>query len=131
MRITIPVSPGELLDKISILEIKSEKIKNHQKLKNVNCEKALLDHQRLLHIPPSQAIDQAYCELKTLNEKLWNVEDELRFCEAKGCFNQTFIELARSVYLTNDQRAEVKRRINEILGSDLMEEKYFTSLEHR
>jgi hypothetical protein len=130
MRITVAISPGELLDKISILEIKSERIKEREKLKNVNYEKEILLQEKHAQIPPSEAIDAAYRDLKAINEKLWEIEDAIRLHEARGTFDQTFIALARAVYLTNDRRAEIKRRINETLHSDLSEEKYFTRLDN-
>ena len=131
MRITVAISLGELLDKISILEIKSERIKETEKLRNVNYEKEILLKERHAQIPPSEMIDAAYRDLKAINERLWDIEDAIRFHEARGVFDQAFIALARAVYLTNDRRAEIKRRINEALQSDFIEEKYFTRPDNR
>lgn len=120
--ITIEVSPGELLDKISILEIKRRRICDPEKRRNVRFELASLQSaRRALAFTPEVA--RLARELGVVNEALWKIEDEIRRCEQKGDFGADFIRLARSVYLNNDRRARLKRQINESLGSPLVEEK--------
>ena len=122
----IPVAPGELIDKITILEIKSRRIKDEAKLRNVRHELALLD-QVWADTPESATdISDARRRLGEINEKLWQIEDDIRELEARGDFGEQFIALARSVYLTNDERAAIKREINTLLGSKIMEEKSYT-----
>jgi hypothetical protein len=119
-----PIAPGELLDKISILEIKSERIKDRAKFENVRLElAALLAVREMLSRPDELAALTA--ELKKVNECLWDVEDELRDCERRQDFGPRFIDLARSVYRHNDCRAALKREINILLGSRLIEEKAY------
>lgn len=125
--LSIPVSPGELLDKVSILEIKTERIDDPQKRANVERELDLLTglwHSAALE---TAEITKMRAELKALNERLWHIEDEIRDCEREGNFDDRFIELARSVYKNNDQRAATKRAINEALGSTILEEKSYTA----
>ncbi len=125
-QIMIPVAPGELIDKITILEIKSRRIEDEAKLRNVRHELALLD-QVWVDAPESATdISDARRRLGEINEKLWQIEDDIRELEARGDFGEQFIALARSVYLTNDERAAVKREINTLLGSEIMEEKSYT-----
>ena len=123
--IPVPISPGELLDKISILEIKSERIDEPRKRANVEREFDLLTG--LWHSESAETADitQMRVALKALNEKVWDIENEIRDCDRKGDFGDSFVELARSVYKTNDQRAALKRRINEALGSTILEEKSY------
>lgn len=121
----VPISPGELLDKISILEIKTERIDNPQKRANVEREFDLLTGLWHAEAAESAEITQMRAELKALNEKLWEIEDAIRDCEREGDFGDRFVELARGVYKTNDQRAALKRRINEALGSKILEEKSY------
>ena len=123
--IPVPISPGELLDKISILEIKSERIDDPQKRINVEREFDLLTGLWHAEAAETGEITRLRTELKTLNEKLWAIEDAIRDCERNGDFGERFVELARSVYRTNDQRAALKRRINEALGSTILEEKSY------
>ncbi|MBS3744062.1 MAG: hypothetical protein KGY48_06920 [Wenzhouxiangellaceae bacterium] len=123
--IPVPISPGELLDKISILEIKSERIDDPHKRTNVEREYDMLTGLWHAEAAETAAITQMRAELKALNEKLWAIEDEIRDCERQGDFGDRFVELARSVYKTNDQRAALKRRINEALGSTILEEKSY------
>ena len=125
MNINIEISIGEFFDKITILEIKQERIKDQAKLVNINREldalNALLDG-----LPVSRAdVENEVSELKAINEKLWVIEDDIRDKESKKSFDQEFIELARAVYFTNDKRSDVKRAINIILGSDFIEEKSY------
>lgn len=124
LTLSVPISPGELLDKISILEIKAERIDDVQKLDNVRHELAVLGDVREL-LPRSARLTELSEELKSVNESLWDVEDAIRDCERCGDFTAAFIELARSVYRQNDRRAAVKRQINELLGSRLVEEKAY------
>ena len=125
MNINIEISIGEFFDKITILEIKQERIKDQAKLVNINKEldalNALLDG-----LPVSRAdVENEVDELKAINEKLWVIEDDIRDKESKKLFDQEFIELARAVYFTNDKRSDVKRAINLKLGSDFIEEKSY------
>lgn len=123
--ISAPVSFGELLDKITILEIKSERISDAQKLANVRDELRLLD-ALWSHDAASQVdIAAERANLKHINEALWDIEDQIRLKERDHAFDARFIELARAVYRTNDQRAAVKRAINQKLGSRLIEEKSY------
>jgi tetratricopeptide (TPR) repeat protein len=123
--VRVPVSPGELLDKIAILEIKAERIADAGKLANVRRELEGLRQTRDSSLPRSAELDALAAELKVVNEQLWDVEDAIRLCEQAGDFGPRFVELARSVYLTNDRRAALKRRINDVLRSTLVEEKSY------
>ena len=122
--LSVPVSPGELLDKISILEIKAERIDDRKKLENVRHELNVLCEVRHA-LAPSAALSALTAELKSVNESLWDVEDALRDCERRLKFGPRFVELARSVYRHNDRRSVLKRQINELLGSRLVEEKAY------
>lgn len=124
--ITVEVSPGELLDKISILEIKSARITNDGKLENVRYELTLLRKTWDKSVDATDAPKDLESELKAVNESLWEIEDAIRVCEANQDFGSRFVELARSVYATNDRRAEIKRQINTRLGSSIVEEKSYT-----
>ncbi len=124
--ITIPVSPGEVVDRLTILEIKSERIKDAAKLANVRAELAHLAEAAKSAIPDTDEMRGLRAELKAINEKLWEIEDDIRDLERLGDFGAAFIALARAVYRTNDQRAGLKRRINETLGSELIDEKSYT-----
>lgn len=125
MNLTAEISVGEFLDKITILEIKSERIKDSAKLANIRKELDTL-RQTWADSPFSkQALDAEVAELKEINEKLWEIEDYIRDKESEGAFDDQFIQLARSVYFTNDERAAVKRRINVKVGSNLIEEKSY------
>ncbi|MEK6750584.1 MAG: DUF6165 family protein [Pseudomonadota bacterium] len=125
MTIRTDISIGEFLDKISILEIKSQRMQGAQKLANVRNELAIL--QRLWRESPyaDADISDAYQRLKAANEALWKIEDDIRDLEAARCFDAKFIELARAVYVTNDQRAAIKKEINVALKSGLVEEKSY------
>ncbi|HFQ13627.1 MAG TPA: hypothetical protein ENK40_02395 [Gammaproteobacteria bacterium] len=125
MTIKVDISYGEFLDKLSILEIKSERIHDAAKLENINRELALL--RRLWAADPKSAIDISaeMAEMKAINEKLWQIEDDIRDKERARCFDEEFIRLARAVYYSNDERAAIKRRLNEKLGSELVEEKSY------
>lgn len=122
----IEVSPGELLDRISILEIKSERIADPAKLRNINHELELYRATVSGKIPGSEAMARLIHDLKDVNAALWTIEDEIRACEANQDFSERFIELARNVYRTNDRRASIKREINILCGSAIIEEKSYT-----
>ncbi len=126
MSIKIELSVGELLDKITILQIKSERINDESKLENINKELHVL--QSLWNASPysDNKLDASISELKAINEELWDIEDKIRDKEGEQAFDQGFIELARSVYFTNDKRAEIKRVINSKTGSELIEEKSYS-----
>jgi hypothetical protein len=121
----VPVAPGELIDKLTILEIKLARIMDPDKRANVARERALLEAARREAVPESEGLDHLRGELAAINLELWEIEDEIRACEARRDFSERFIALARAVYRTNDRRAAVKRRINLLLGSDLVEEKSY------
>lgn len=124
--ITIDVSPGELLDKISILEIKSARMTDARQLENVRYELKLLRKTWDNSVETSDPLKDFESELRSVNERLWDIEDAIRVCEAEKDFGPKFVELARSVYTTNDRRAEIKREINTMLGSSIVEEKSYT-----
>lgn len=119
------ISPGEILDKLSILEIKLERITDNIKHKNIQIEYDLLQDIIKENLPKSTALNDLYSQLKSINESLWDIEDDIRDCERQKDFSQTFIDLARAVYITNDQRADIKKQINQLLGSKLVEEKSY------
>jgi len=121
----IPASPGELLDKISILEIKAERITALGKRENVLHELQLLQAVRAKSVPDSRDLDRYYASLKAVNRELWDIEDALRDLERKKAFGEIFIEWARSVYRTNDKRSALKQDINRLLGSEIFEEKSY------
>ena len=124
-QILIPISPGELLDKITILEIKSARIDSAEKKANVNNELSMLNQVWNESVKQDNALVEMRAELKAINEALWDIEDDIRDEERARRFTDRFIELARSVYVTNDQRANVKKRINLHLKSDIVEEKSY------
>ena len=123
----VEASPGELIDKITILEIKAERIADPGKLANVHRELRSLTATRDKELTPSPELDGFTAELRRINERLWEIEDDIRDCERNGDFGERFIELARAVYRTNDRRAAAKRSINELLGSELVEEKDYAA----
>jgi hypothetical protein len=123
--IQIPISPGELVDRLTILEIKSARISDPEKVANVRYELGLLADAAKAAIPASRDMDALKAALKTVNEKLWEIEDAIRECERAQNFGDHFIELARAVYRTNDERGNIKARINEALGSAIREEKSY------
>jgi post-segregation antitoxin (ccd killing protein) len=124
--VLIETSPGEVIDKITILEIKSERMIEPDKLGNVRTELEMLRAARDAAIGPSGALSALTAELRAVNETIWDVEDELRGCEQAGDFGSRFVQLARSVYKDNDHRAALKRKINELVGSRIVEEKSYT-----
>ena len=121
--IRVPVSVGELIDKITILEIKSERIKDPAKLENVRRELGLLQATWDESPLSGQDVSELKAGLKQVNETLWEIEDFIRVKEMERAFDEQFIELARSVYVNNDRRAALKRQLNEATGSTLVEEK--------
>ena len=125
--IHVPISPGELIDKITILEIKSARITDATKVANVRHELALLQATWRASSYAGRNIDEQWAGLRRVNEKLWDVEDLLRDKERARTFDQEFIELARAVYFTNDERAAIKREINTKLGSKIVEEKSYAA----
>ncbi len=123
--IQVPVSPGEVLDKITILEIKSERISDPDKVANVRRELELLSSTWQQYVEQDATVNRIHTELKTINEALWEIEDDIRDKEREREFDQRFIDLARSVYVTNDQRANAKKELNVYLGSEIVEEKSY------
>ena len=121
----IEISPGELIDKITILNIKTERIADPDKLANVHHERALLQAVRAKNLAESPELTRLEGELKTVNETLWQIEDDIRRREAAGDFGAGFIELARSVYRNNDRRAALKREIGALFGAKIVEEKSY------
>jgi len=125
-KILTEISEGELLDKISILEIKLSKIKEHILLSEVKKEYEILNETKKKNINFSKKINILYKKLKETNEKLWKIEDEIRLCEKNSNFNEKFIQISRDIYFTNDNRSKIKLEINEILGSNIREVKQYT-----
>ena len=125
MSVEITVSFGELFDKISILEIKQAKVVRPDQRTNIENELDVLNRVRATAVPVDVAIDDLMAGLTDVNERLWNIEDELRDCERRNEFGATFVEFARSVYQLNDRRAQLKRELNMRLGSELIEEKLY------
>ncbi len=123
--ISTPVSFGEILDKITILEIKSINIDDEQKVKNVKHELNILQSTWDEHVTASDEITHLKQQLKDVNKSLWDIEDNIRIKEYKKQFDDEFIQIARSVYFENDKRAAIKKEINLLLGSDLIEEKSY------
>lgn len=123
--ILVPVSPGELIDKITILRIKQDRIHDIAKRRNVDRELELLLEVLGQHVVDSAELDRLTGELAAVNARLWQVEDELRICERDQDFGPRFVKLARSVYFNNDERARLKRDINQLLDSELTEEKSY------
>ena len=123
--ISVPVSYGELLDKIAILQIKSERMGDAAKLANVRRELEALDASWAAHPASRQDIAALRAQLKAVNERLWVIEDDIRIREKAQDFGAEFVRLARAVYFENDERARIKREINQALGSDLVEEKSY------
>ena len=123
--IMVPTAPGELVDKLTILRLKAERISDPGKLANVRHEQAALQQTADRHLPPSGQLSALWEELYQINTRLWVIEDDIRACEAAGEFGPAFIALARAVYVTNDDRARVKKAINLHLGSAIVEEKSY------
>lgn len=123
--VLVPVSPGEVLDKITILEIKSERMTDPAKVANVRTELALLQETWSQAVQEDDVVRRLHDALKEINEMLWEIEDDIRDKERVKEFDQRFIELARSVYFTNDRRSQVKKELNLHLGSQIIEEKSY------
>ena len=123
--VEIQVSPGELIDKITILEIKADLIKESGKRLNVRHELAILKECRDDRIPDSVTLERLTAELKMVNKKLWMIEDEIREHERDRNFDERFVSLARSVYKNNDRRASLKHDINMLLGAEIVEQKSY------
>ena len=126
-KILSEISAGELLDKISILEIKLDKIKDKNSLEEINKEYKILKEVKNSNIKSTDKIDLLSKEIKKVNLKLWEVEDKIRIYETKKDFGQEFVDLARRVYFNNDKRAKIKSEINEILGSNIKEIKQYSN----
>ncbi len=120
-KILTEISAGELLDKISILEIKLSKIKNHVLLNEVRKEYEILNEAKSKNISFSEKIDILYNNLKETNKKLWEFENEIRLCEKNSDFKEKFIQVSRDIYFANDRRSKIKLEINNILGSNIKE----------
>jgi hypothetical protein len=126
-KILVEVSVGELLDKISILEIKKEKIKDPEKLKFINDEYEVLKNQLNQNIKSDEKLNDLFNSLKDINSKLWVIEDDKRLCEKNSDFGEKFIKLSRDVHFLNDDRAKIKLEINNHTGSKIKEIKEYTS----
>ena len=126
-KIIVEVSVGELLDKISILEIKKEKIKDTEKLKFIHDEYSILKDQLKKNVETDEKLNQMYQSLKDLNFKLWEIEDDKRKCEKNKDFGERFIQLSRDVHFLNDNRAKIKLEINNYSGSEIKEIKEYTN----
>ena len=126
-KILVEVSVGELLDKISILEIKKEKIKNSEKLKFINDEHSILKAQFDQNVRSDDKLNGLFQSLKEINAKLWVIEDDKRMCEKNSDFLENFIKLSRDVHFLNDDRAKIKLEINNYTGSKIKEIKEYTS----
>jgi|TARA_B110000438_G_scaffold93945_1_gene93373 hypothetical protein len=126
-KILTEISPGELLDKISILEIKLMKIKDKEKLDEVNKEYKSLLNTKNTTIKTGNELEDLILKIKNINLKLWETEDKIRFCEKNKSFGDEFIQLARDVYIDNDERARLKLSINKLLGSNFIEIKDYSS----
>ena len=126
-KILVEVSVGELLDKISILEIKKERIKDSEKLKFINDEHGILKDQLDLNVKYDDKLNSLFRSLKEINDKLWIIEDDKRMCEKNSDFTENFIKLSRDVHFLNDDRAKIKLEINNHTGSKIKEIKEYTS----
>ena len=126
-KILVEVSIGELLDKISILEIKKEKISDSESLKIINSEYLVLNEQAKKNVSKSPKLTSLFDELKEINLKLWHIEDDKRMCEKNSDFGEKFIKLSRDVHFLNDKRAKIKLEINNLTGSKIKEIKEYTN----
>ena len=127
MSIKIQISPGELIDKFTILDIKLNRIKAKEKTQNIRKEHKILKRQIEKNLPKSKRLSALISKLKIINKALWDIEDQIRVCERKQDFEKKFIKLARSVYQKNDLRSYYKRENNTLLGSEIIEEKSYES----
>ena len=126
-KILVEVSVGELLDKISILEIKKEKIKDSEKLKFIDNEYSVLKEQLKTNVKNDEKLNKLFQSLKEINSKLWIIEDDKRMCEKNSDFSEKFIKLSRDIHFLNDNRAKIKFEINEHTDSQIREIKQYTS----
>ena len=126
-KILSEISAGELLDKISILEIKLEKVKDKTNLEEINKEYKILKEVQDSNVETTEKLKSLFDDIKEINLSLWDIEDRLRICEKNKDFGQSFIELARAVYLNNDKRSKIKSEINKILGSNIREIKQYVN----
>ena len=126
-KIIVEVSIGELFDKISILEIKKDKIKDAEKLKFISDEHSILKNQLDLNVKSDEKLNELFKDLKEINAKLWVIEDDKRQCEKEKNFGEKFIKLSRDVHFLNDDRARIKLKINDLTGSKIKEIKEYTS----
>jgi hypothetical protein len=126
-KILVEVSVGELLDKISILEIKKEKIKDHTKQKFINDEHLILKEQLDKNVKSNEMLNGLFKSLKEINSRLWVIEDDKRLCEKNKDFTEKFIKLSRDIHFLNDERAKIKLEINNLTGSKIKEIKEYTS----
>ena len=126
-KILSEISAGELLDKISILEIKLEKIKDKNSLDEIDKEYKILKNAQNSNIEITDKIERLFKEIKEVNTNLWDIEDKLRICEKNKEFGKNFIELAREVYFNNDKRSKIKSEMNKILGSNIKEIKQYVN----
>ena len=126
-KILVEVSVGELLDKISILEIKQDKIKDVNKLEFIKSEHSILKDQLKINVQSSSQLEKLFNSLKEINAKLWVIEDDKRQCEKDKDFGEKFIKLSRDVHFLNDDRAKIKLKINNLTGSKIKEIKEYTS----
>ena len=126
-KILVEVSIGELLDKISVLEIKKEKIKDPEKLKFINDEYNILNEQLKNNVKSDEKLNNLFKSLKDINSKLWVIEDEKRLCEKNSDFGEKFIKLSRNVHFLNDDRAKIKLEINKLTKSKIKEIKEYTN----
>ena len=126
-KIIVEVSVGELLDKISILEIKQEKIKDPEKLKYINYEHSILKEQLEKNVQTNDQLEKLFKSLKDINLKLWKIEDKKRLCEKEKKFDENFVKISRDVHFLNDDRSKVKLEINNLTSSNVREIKEYTS----
>ena len=126
-KILVEVSVGELLDKISILEIKKEKIKDNSKLKFIDDEYNVLKEQLKNNVKNDEKLNKLFLSLKEINSKLWVIEDDKRMCEKNSDFSEKFVELSRNIHFLNDKRAKIKLEINQLTGSKIREVKEYTT----
>lgn len=125
--IRVEVSLGEVIDKITILEIKSERITDAAKLSHVRAELDHLRYEWTSAVPPSGTLNGLVRDLKKVNEQLWEIEDAIRLCEQRSDFGVRFVELARLIHFKNDERAALKKQVNQVLGSSFIEEKSYAA----
>ena len=128
-KILVEVSVGELLDKISILEIKKEKIKDNSKLKFIDDEYNVLKEQLKNNVKNDEKLNKLFLSLKEINSKLWVIEDDKRMCEKNSDFSEKFVELSRNIHFLNDKRAKIKLEINQLTGSKIREVKEYTDFQ--